>query len=69
MTEKENFNPIDLLHAIVSAYPGMEREKAKKSLEEYLPNVPCRTAARFRSSCPASCRSIFGNPCSRTPCP
>lgn len=29
MTEKENLNPIDLLYRIVSAYPGMEREKAK----------------------------------------
>ena len=40
MYTEEVKNPIDLLHAIVSAYPGEERQKAKQSLEEYLSNVP-----------------------------
>ena len=52
MTEKENLNPIDLLYRIVSAYPGMEREKAKQSLEEYLSNVPLQEGCSLSEQLP-----------------
>ena len=52
MTEKENFNPIDLLYRIVSAYPGMEREKAKQSLEEYLSDVSLQEGCSLSEQLP-----------------
>lgn len=52
MTEKENLNPTDLLYRIVSAYPGMEREKAKQSLEEYLSNVPLQEGCSLSEQLP-----------------
>lgn len=52
MYTEEVKNPIDLLHAIVSAYPGMEREKAKQSLEEYLSNVTLQEGCSFSKQLP-----------------
>ena len=52
MTEKENFNPIDLLYRIVSAYPGMEREKAKQSLEEYLSDASLQEGCSLSEQLP-----------------
>ena len=45
-------NPVDLLHAIVSAYPGTEREKAKQSLDGYLSNVPLQERCSLSEQLP-----------------
>ena len=52
MYTEEVKNPTDLLHRIVSAYPGTEREKAKQSLEEYLSNVPLQEGCSLSEQLP-----------------